>query len=295
MHSPAILAAAATAAALFIASSAEAANLISKSGFCLDVPSNNQAPGQLLHLFQCNNKADSMFWNFNPDGTITSTNGLCLDNVDAKNVNGNGIQLQKCNGNPAQKWQPLGSGAIANVGTSGARCLNLNNNNLANNERVQLWDCNNADGSVKGGSQWTIGEPLPDAGTTTFIAYHPNGGFALDNPFNGGRGTQVDLFDSARAANVWTFNPDGTIRTPRGFCLDNTNGQLVDGNPVQVFDCNGTPAQKWIYRSDRTIFNLQSQRCLDNDSGRQQNGNKVQMWTCQNGNPSQTWDRPAVA
>ncbi|KAI9322083.1 ricin B lectin domain-containing protein [Zopfochytrium polystomum] len=272
--------------------------LIYKGNFCLDVPNNDQSPGKLLHLWQCEQNGistGSMLWTFHADGTITSTTGLCLDNVDAKNANGNGIQLQRCNGNSAQKWQPLANGALANVGTGNARCLNLNNNNLANNERIQLWDCNNADGSLQGGSQWSVGPPDQEAGATSFLAYRPNTNFALDTPANGPARTAVDLYtQNGTPAQQWTWFKDGSVRNGRGLCLDNTNGIIADGNPVQVFDCNQTPAQKWIYRNDGTIFNLQTQRCLDNDSGRQQNGNKVQMWTCQSGNAAQTWQWQAI-
>ncbi|KAI9339501.1 hypothetical protein DFJ73DRAFT_779247 [Zopfochytrium polystomum] len=59
----------------------------------------------------------------------------------------------------------------------------------------------------------------PDAGTVTFLAYWPS------------------------PPNCCLDAPDESIKTNRGFCLDNTNGQLVDGNPVQ------------------------SQRCSENDSG----------------------------
>ncbi|KAI9359640.1 ricin B lectin domain-containing protein [Zopfochytrium polystomum] len=267
-------------------------SFINKSGFCLDVPDHDFVVGKRLHLWRCEQNGidtGSMLWNFFADGTIRTTNGLCLDNVDAKNVNGNDIQLQRCNGNSAQKWQTLPSGAIANVGTGSARCLNLNNNNLALNERIQLWDCNNADGSVQGGSQWSIGPPSRPASSRPSLV-STGTSFCVDTVANGGPRTAVDLFTcNSTPAQQWFFSPDGSIKNARGLCLDNTNGQLADGNPLQVFDCNGTPAQKWIHRQDGSLFNLQTQKCLDNDSGRLQNGNKLQMWTCQNGNKAQQW------
>ncbi|KAI9348247.1 ricin B lectin domain-containing protein [Zopfochytrium polystomum] len=265
-------------------------SFINKSGFCLDVPDHDFVAGKRLHLWRCEQSGidtGSMLWEFHPDGTIrTSIGDLCLDNVDAKNVNGNGIQLQRCNGNPAQKWQTLPNGAIANVGTGGARCLNLNGNNLANNERVQLWDCNNADGS----NQWSIGPPTPSADLQIYLPNLDVSGKCVDTVANGGPRTAVDLFTcNLTPAQLWTFSPDGSVKNGRGLCLDNTNGQIANGNPVQVFDCNGTPAQKWIHRHDGSLFNLQTQKCLDNDSGRNVDGNKLQMWTCQSGNKAQQW------
>ncbi|MDQ6867229.1 MAG: ricin-type beta-trefoil lectin domain protein [Pseudomonadota bacterium] len=45
-------------------------------------------------------------------------------------------------------------------------------------------------------------------------------------------------------------------------CLDVVGGGTADGTRVQVFDCNGTGAQKWVYQNN-AIINLQSGKCLD--------------------------------
>jgi hypothetical protein len=46
-------------------------------------------------------------------------------------------------------------------------------------------------------------------------------------------------------------------------CLDVRGGGRADGTLVQIFECNGTGAQKWIYTGTGTIFNPQSGKCLD--------------------------------
>ncbi|WP_045227167.1 ricin-type beta-trefoil lectin domain protein [Methyloterricola oryzae] len=46
-------------------------------------------------------------------------------------------------------------------------------------------------------------------------------------------------------------------------CLDVRGGGTADGTPVQIFECNGTGAQQWIYTGTGTIFNLRSGKCLD--------------------------------
>src|SRR5262245_34154306 len=59
---------------------------------------------------------------------------------------------------------------------------------------------------------------------------------------------------------VGTSTGDGGVHEK---CLDVTGGGRADGTPVQIFDCNGTGAQQWIYTGLGTIFNLGSGKCLD--------------------------------
>ena len=45
----------------------------------------------------------------------------------------------------------------------------------------------------------------------------------------------------------------GVIRGQDGLCLDLDGGIAVDGNHVQVFDCNGTAGQVWTLAADGTM------------------------------------------
>jgi hypothetical protein len=56
----------------------------------------------------------------------------------------------------------------------------------------------------------------------------------------------VQLFDcNGSAAQQWTTRADGTILNPvSGRCLDDSGGLLHAGDRLQIYDCNGTPAQK---------------------------------------------------
>ena len=79
-------------------------------------------------------------------------------------------------------------------------------------------------------------------------------------------------------------------------CLDVRGGGTADGTLVQIFECNGTGAQEWIYTGTGTIFNPQSGKCLDlktvNLLGisppgeRVVNGYQAVIQTCNN---SQNW------
>ncbi|MEJ2852851.1 MULTISPECIES: ricin-type beta-trefoil lectin domain protein [unclassified Saccharothrix] len=67
-------------------------------------------------------------------------------------------------------------------------------------------------------------------------------------------------------------------------CIDVPNSNGVDGQRLQLWDCNGTNAQNWTFPGDGTIraFGL----CMDVAWGSRDNGAAIQLATC-SGNPAQ--------
>ncbi|MEO3862696.1 ricin-type beta-trefoil lectin domain protein [Acrocarpospora sp. B8E8] len=67
-------------------------------------------------------------------------------------------------------------------------------------------------------------------------------------------------------------------------CIDVPNSNGVDGQRLQLWDCNGTNAQNWTFPGDGTIraFGL----CMDVAWGSTANGAAIQLATC-SGNPAQ--------
>ena len=70
-------------------------------------------------------------------------------------------------------------------------------------------------------------------------------------------------------------------------CLDaDTTGGGVNGNKVQIWDCNDMNQQWWwVYKSTYTggyaFVNVKYGKCLDQDINTYgQNGGKVQLWDC---------------
>jgi hypothetical protein len=103
----------------------------------------------------------------------------------------------------------------------------------------------------------------------------------------GGSGAAVQLWNCQSYAEDqhWTHNPDGSLSTI-GRCLDIIGNGTAAGTKAQLWDCNGVGGQKWIQRSDGSLFNPQSGRCLDSPSGATGNGTRLQIWDC-NGSPAQ--------
>jgi hypothetical protein len=79
----------------------------------------------------------------------------------------------------------------------------------------------------------------------------------------------------------WT-RTGNTVRA-LGKCLDVRNGSRDNGAQVWLYECNGTGAQVWEIRADRTWRNPQSGRCLTTEGGSSSDGTLLMIWTCTGG------------
>ncbi|BAC75153.1 1,3-beta-glucanase [Streptomyces avermitilis] len=71
-----------------------------------------------------------------------------------------------------------------------------------------------------------------------------------------------------------------------GKCVDVAGSSSANGAPVQLYDCNGTTAQKWTVASDGTLRALG--KCLDVTENGTADGSTVQLWDC-GGSANQKW------
>ncbi|RPF21820.1 glycoside hydrolase family 16 protein [Myceligenerans xiligouense] len=78
-------------------------------------------------------------------GTVTASNGMCVDVAWADTANGTPVQLAWCNGNAAQDWTFAADGSVRALG----KCLDVSGGGTAPGTPVQLWDCNGT-----GAQQW---------------------------------------------------------------------------------------------------------------------------------------------
>ena len=78
----------------------------------------------------------------------------------------------------------------------------------------------------------------------------------------------------------------GAITGYEGLCLDDRSASTTNFNPIQVYTCNGTSAQKWTVGSGSTLQVLG--KCLDVDAAGKTNGTTVDLYTC-NGTGAQVW------
>ncbi|WP_392676496.1 ricin-type beta-trefoil lectin domain protein [Streptomyces sp. LN785] len=78
----------------------------------------------------------------------------------------------------------------------------------------------------------------------------------------------------------------GTITGLGGKCVDVNAASTANGTAVQLYDCNGTAAQKWTVGSDGTIRALG--KCLDVKDNSTADGAQLQLWDC-TGAANQRW------
>jgi Ricin-type beta-trefoil lectin domain len=111
-----------------------------------------------------------------------------------------------------------------------------------------------------------------------------NSSIAFARPCNGSF-NQAWNWENLEIQGVGTSVGDGGVHRK---CLDVRGAGRADGTPVQIFDCNGTGAQKWIYTGLGTIFNLGSGKWLDVKTVNRFGFNEFQavIQTCNN---SQNW------
>jgi hypothetical protein len=69
------------------------------------------------------------------------------------------------------------------------------------------------------------------------------------------------------------------------------NGSTADGAKLQLWDCNGSAAQKWVYSGANDIVNPQANKCVDATGQSSADLTRLQLWTC-SGNANQKWTAP---
>jgi len=87
-----------------------------------------------------------------------------------------------------------------------------------------------------------------------------------------------------------TTTGTGAVRSGTdGMCLDVAGANSANGTAVQLYECNGTAAQRWTFGTDGTLRALG--KCLDVTDWGTSNGSKLQIWDCNPGQSNQTWVR----
>ncbi|MFE2033468.1 ricin-type beta-trefoil lectin domain protein [Streptomyces scopuliridis] len=132
----------------------------------------------------------------------------------------------------------------------------------------------------------------PD-GSKALIAYN-DASAARELRVNwGGQNFSYSLPGKTSATFTWSgtqsgggTGTSGTFTGLSGKCLDVAGGASANGTAVQLYDCNGSTAQRWTVGTDSTIRSLG--KCLDVTSASTANGAKVQLYDC-NGSGAQQW------
>jgi len=63
-------------------------------------------------------------------------------------------------------------------------------------------------------------------------------------------------------------------------CLDLQEGDVTNGNTLQIWDCNGYHTQGWIFKGNRLVYKANQTKCVDLHAGKAEDGAKIQIWDC---------------
>ncbi|MEV4616871.1 family 16 glycosylhydrolase [Kitasatospora sp. NPDC049258] len=132
-----------------------------------------------------------------------------------------------------------------------------------------------------GGRSWVFNKPF-------FVILNlAVGGYWPGDPDGSTAFPQQLVVDYVRVSTAGSGGPStGSLTGLAGKCLDVAAAGTADGTKVQLYGCNGTPAQRWTVGTDGTIRALG--KCLDVASAGTADGTKVQLWDC-NGTGAQQW------
>ena len=130
------------------------------------------------------------------------------------------------------------------------------------------------------------------ADVSCFVAGRPTGSAS---PLNWAEGQYLRLAQSIDAgANLDTpsvvkakYRGAGPILGAGAKCIDDAGANTNNGAAIQIWTCNGTSAQSWVWNSGEGTLRALA-KCMDVAGGATASGTRVQLWDC-NGTGAQEW------
>ncbi|WP_160159231.1 ricin-type beta-trefoil lectin domain protein [Streptomyces sp. SLBN-118] len=252
-------------------------------------------------------------------GPVTGLAGKCIDVRGANPAQGTPIQLQQCNGTPAQRVTVTWDQSLRVLG----KCVDVTGGGMSDGTNIQLYPCNNtgaqrweptSSGGIRNpqsglclavpgttsddGTQLQIKPCVNGSDRQKWTLPVPRGPINLTNTAGpcidaagskNNNGTAVQLF-TCNGTDAQVVYQDGSSLRLLGKCMDVAGGKTDNETKVQLYDCNGTGAQVWEVQSNGALRNPQSDRCLDDPDASPTPGTQLQIYDC-NGTDAQKWYR----
>jgi hypothetical protein len=130
-------------------------------------------------------------------------------------------------------------------------------------------------------------------GATSCTATSPAGTGTVDVEVTTTGGTSAPT--SADHFTYTTSLPTGVIKSGlSGKCVDNLGSKNTNGNPIDLYSCNGTGAQEWVVGTGvvgtgGTLTNAVNGKCITAENGNRANGTPLVLYAC-NGSRGQVWE-----
>ncbi|TGK35650.1 hypothetical protein EHO65_18590 [Leptospira andrefontaineae] len=200
---------------------------------------------------------------------------LCLDVSNSSTENNARVQVWNCNGTNAQKWFYEHSTSYLRSKLNTDKCLDNGAENW-NGGKIVLWDCKDMNNM-----RFDFYDDSMRVRQNESIAVDANGS------------------TSGSLVSQWTWHGGNNQRWEKNYespyfalinqasnrCLDVSNSSTANGARIQIYNCNGTDAQKWYYDAGNGFLRskLNPNKCMDN-GGETRNGGKIALWDCKDMN-----------
>lgn len=214
---------------------------------------------------------------------------FCLDLFGRQTDNGSLIDVWQCDGTQGQLWifEP-GSYRIRSS-ISSKKCIDATDMNIGT--QLKIWDCNDLP-QQKFGWDADSGAIYLGSGAKTSSSK------CIESTAHTHNGTAVLIANCSNSTNQsWRVNqapgpvePNATFFIKHGpMCMDVLGQQAVNGNPIDLWACNGLKGQQWVFAAGtyRIRSLLDPSKCVD-ALGMQPGSDHLVLWDC-NGLPQQRW------
>jgi Ricin-type beta-trefoil lectin domain len=118
---------------------------------------------------------------------------------------------------------------------------------------------------------------------------YPNGQCGCTTPTSAttSGGTMSVAYVAAYQSTGAALGPTGPITGYAGLCVDDQYSSTANYNPVQVYTCNNTGAQRWTFDTANDTLQVLGM-CMDIKAGGTTHGTPVDLYYC-NGTGAQVW------
>ncbi|MBN2525411.1 MAG: ricin-type beta-trefoil lectin domain protein [Deltaproteobacteria bacterium] len=117
-------------------------------------------------------------------------------------------------------------------------------------------------------------------------------GYSLNRHFDDNvNGSAVNLWTSNNSPSQdWYFATDGSIRSASDirYCLNVQNSNFSAWAVVNLWECQGSAAQKWVLSADTLRPSEDTDLCVNLHNDDNRNGATINLWDC-TGHDSQKW------
>lgn len=272
----------------------------------VDIHYNSEYDGANLNLWDMHDGAYQEWlleYDTNSDAykIINPATGKALDLHGGRAYQGANANLWSTNNTCAQKWKiiPRGNNYMILSSCSVGYALDVYGGENRNGANIQAWSVH--DGlserwtfkkvaqAISDGTYSLVSLASQSQAVDVFFAYTHNGANVASWSFHGGESERWTINYNAKTGDYTLTNPKSNKN------LDVHNAAMYNGSNIQIYEKNGTCAQRWYavaVNDDDDVYQFlstcDSQKALDLSGGIARDGANIQLWE-KNSTNAQRW------